>query len=293
MNPRRVACVEVGGTSAAVAIAEEVGTFLWKRKGINTSPPRDPKEAIKEIADVLKSSNMEFQAIGIASFGPLDIQKGCISNTPKPNWRMFPLVSELQNHFPGIPIYLETDVNAPAYSEYLALHEGDPTVQAVSYLTIGTGVGLGLFSDGKTYHGIMHPEFGHIKLQKKEGDTYNGICPFHGDCLEGIISSNALADRLGIDQSQLPTVPNDDPIWDVFAFYIGEAASIAAMAYSIDHFVVGGGIVTGDGRDFIIKKANEYCRSIINGYIQPPEVCLPKFHKDAGLVGAAAIALNK
>ncbi|KAH0787010.1 ROK family protein [Histomonas meleagridis] len=236
---------------------------------------------------------MEFQSIGIASFGPIDVQKGCISNTPKPNWRNFPIVSELQKYFPGIPIYFETDVNAPAYSEYLALHEIDSSVQAVSYLTIGTGVGLGVYSDGKTYHGIMHPEFGHIKLQKKEGDTYKGLCPFHGDCLEGIISSNALAQRLGIDHSQLPTISNDNPVWDTLAFYIGEAASIAALCYSLDHFVVGGGIVTGDGREFIIEKANEYCKQILNGYIVAPVICLPKHLKDAGLVGAAAIALNQ
>ena len=293
MSTKRVACIEVGGTTAAVAIAETVGTFLWKRKGINTSPPRDPAEAVKEIAEVLKSSNMEFSAIGVASFGPLDVKKGCIANTPKPNWRMFPLVPELQKYFPGIPIYLDTDVNAPAYSEYLARHEADPSVQAVAYLTIGTGVGLGVYSDGRTYHGIMHPEFGHIKFQKREGDTYKGSCPFHGDCLEGIISSIALSERLGIDHSQLPSVPNDDPTWDLFAYYIGQAAAIAAYTYAIDHFFVGGGIVTGDEREFIIKKANEYCKTIINEYIQPPEICLPKFLKDAGLVGAAAIALNQ
>ena len=194
-----------------VAIAETVGTFLWMKKGINTSPPRGP-------ADVLKSSKMVFQAIGVASFDPLDVMKGCIANTPKPNWRMFPLVPELQMYFPGIPIYLDTDVNAPAYSKYLARHEADSSVQAASYLTIGTGVGLGVFSDSRTYHGIMHPEFGHVKFQKKEGDTYKGSCPFHGDCLEGIITSIALSERLGIDQSQLPSVPNDDPIWTLSLF---------------------------------------------------------------------------
>jgi fructokinase len=288
-----VACIELGGTSCAVAIADSIGSFLWKQRGIPTAPPNTPATVVASIADALKSSGYAFSTIGIASFGPLDVLTGSIANTPKPGWKHFPLVSELQKYFPDATIILETDVNAPAYSEYLALNTKSPGNHAVSYLTVGTGVGLGLFSDGKTYHGILHPEFGHVFVSRYPGDTFQGNCPFHGGaCFEGLISAGALAKRLGIDPKELAEVPNEDPVWDLFAFYVGQAGANAALAYAIDYLFVGGGIMTGEGRQFLYQKANEYCEKLLNGYVQAPIIAAPKYEKDAGLVGAAAVAFH-
>jgi fructokinase len=292
-----VACVEIGGTTCAVAIADRIGSFLWKQRGIPSGAPLAPSDVVASIADALKSSGYSFAVIGIASFGPLDIAKGSIANTPKPGWGGFPLVPELQKYFPGVTIILETDVNAPAYSEFLALHAKQPGNHAVAYLTIGTGVGLGLFSDGHTYHGILHPEFGHLLFLRYQGDgashEIEGTCPFHGgSCLEGVISAGALAKRLGIDPADLASVPNEDPIWDFFAFYLGQAAVAAALAYAIDYLFVGGGIVTGEGREFLFDKANEWCRKLLNGYVQTPIIAPPEYKRDAGLVGASAVALH-
>lgn len=293
MSSKPVACVELGGTTCAVAIATELGSFLWKKKGIVSAVPRPPVECVAEICETLKTCGYDFDVIGIASFGPLNLTKGEIANSPKPLWRGFPLLAEFKKHFPEKKIFIETDVNAPAYSEYLALQGEEPnTVHSVGYLTIGTGVGAGVFSDGKTYHGCLHPEFGHIRVDRYPDDHFEGTCPFHGACLEGLISSGALAQRLGIDQADLPSVPNDDKVWDIFAFYVGQCAATAAMSYSLDKFYVGGGIMTGDGRQFLYEKANEYCKKIINGYIDAPEICPPHYLKDAGLVGAAAVAFH-
>jgi fructokinase len=288
-----VACIELGGTSCAVAIADSIGSFLWKQRGICTAPPTSPSTVVCSIASALKSSGYAFSTIGIASFGPLDIMKGCVANTPKPGWGNFPLVSELQKHFPDATIILETDVNAPAYSESLVLNGKSPGNHAVSYLTIGTGVGLGLFSDGKTYHGILHPEFGHLLVSRFPGDTFEGTCPFHGGgCFEGLISAGALAKRLGISAKELISVPNEDPVWELFAFYLGQAGASAALAYAVDYVFVGGGIMTGEGRQFIYEKANEYCHKLLNGYVRAPIIAPPEYEKDAGLVGASAVALH-
>jgi fructokinase len=288
-----VACIELGGTSAAVAIADALGSFIWKQRGIPTSPPIPPSDAISAIAAALKSSGYSFSVIGIASFGPLNVATGSIANTPKPGWGNFPLISAFQSHFPEAQIILETDVNAPAYSEFLALNAKTPGVHAVAYLTVGTGVGLGLFSDGKTYHGILHPEFGHQLVPRYPGDTFEGTCPFHGGgCLEGLISSGALAKRLGIQASELANVSNEDPVWDLFAFYVGLTAVNAATAYAIDYLFVGGGIMTGEGRGFLYDRANEYCKKLLNGYVQAPIIAPPEYQRDAGLVGASAVALH-
>lgn len=290
---KRVCCIEIGGTTSAVAIAEEMGKFLWKKKGLPTAFPLRGEDCVKNICDTIKSSGYDFDAIGIASFGPLNIEKGSIANTPKPNWKHFPLVQQIREKLgTKVPIILETDVNAPAYSEYLALHETDKNVRAVAYLTVGTGVGLGVFVDGRTIHGILHPEFGHITLAPYPGDTFPGVCPFHSNCIEGRISAHALAERLNIKPEQLKDVPNDHKVWDMFSFYIASAATTAAYSYAIDNFVVGGGIMTGDNRSFLYDKANEYCKDMINGYLSPPLIRRPTYNKDAGLVGAAACALH-
>lgn len=287
-------CIEMGGTTVSVAVANEMGSFLWKKRGIPSASPCDTHAVIKEVCETLQSSGYQLKGIGIASFGPLDIANGNIGNTPKGSWKQFPLVKEIQKYFPGIPIVLETDVNAPAYSEYLAIRENtDPNAKSVCYLTVGTGVGGGVFSDGRSYHGLMHPEFGHVLLQKYEGDTYKGECPFHGACLEGLSCAKALSERLNITEAELPSIPNDHPIWDLFAFYIGQAASIAGYCYSADYFVVGGGIMTGEGREYLYDKANEYCKKFINGYITPPKVVPPHYLRDAGLVGAYAVISHK
>jgi fructokinase len=288
-----VACIELGGTSCAVAVTDRVGSFLWKKRGIPTAAPLAPSAVIDSIADALKSSGYAFSVIGVASFGPLNLTNGSFGNPPKPGWSNFPLVPELRKHFPEAKIILETDVNAPAYSEYLPVKDQLPGNHAVAYLTIGTGVGLGVYSDGRTYHGVQHPEFGHLHVSRYPGDTFEGSCPYHGGgCLEGLISAGALAKRLGIAPSELAAVPNDDPVWDLFAFYIGQVGVNAALAYSVDYLFVGGGIVTGDGRQFLYAKATEYCSKMLNGYIQPPIIAPPSYQKDAGLVGAAALALH-
>ena len=287
-----VAGIEVGGTTAAVAVCDQIGHFLFKQKGIPTGTEVPPAEAIVNICNVLKQSGYTFERIGIASFGPLNLRQGTIANTPKPGWANFPLVEAVQKEFPGIPIVLETDVNAPAYCEYLEYVKEDPSITTLSYITIGTGVGLGVYSDSKIYHGSMHPEFGHISIKKRQGDDFPGVCPFHGDCLEGLCSAGGLAKRIGIQPCQLKDVPNEDPLWDIFAEYVGQAAADAAVAYSLDAFVIGGGIATGDGREWIFDKIQEYCNKYINNYIKPPRILRPHFGKDAGLMGACAVAFK-
>ena len=294
MSDKKLVCaIEMGGTTAAVAISDEIGHFVWKKKGIPTAPPVSGDVAVKQICDEIKNSGYKYDAIGIASFGPLDIPNGHIANTPKSNWKHYPLVQKIREELhTTVPIIFETDVNAPAYSEYLALNEHGEKARAVSYMTIGTGVGLGAFVDGKSIHGILHPEFGHIVVDRYKGDEFEGVCPFHGRCIEGSISATALAKRLGIKEDQLKDVPNDDPIWDLFCYYVARSAATAAYAYAIDYFVVGGGIMTGDNRGFLFDKANAMLKEMINGYLEVPVIRRPYYNKDAGLVGAAACAFH-
>ena len=287
-----VAGIEIGGTTSAVAISDRIGNIIWKKKGIPTGRSLTPEQAIDGFSKVLKESGYNFEKIGIASFGPLDLKKGTMGNTPKPGWGKFPLVDAVQKRFPGKKIILETDVNAPAFCEYVEYHKEDPSITSLAYITIGTGVGLGLYSDNKLYHGAMHPEFGHIKIHKRDEDKFQGTCPFHGDCIEGLCSSGGISKRLGIQPDDIRHLPQDHPVWEIYADYVGQSAASAALAYSLDAFVIGGGITTGDGRDYLYPKIQEYCNKYLNGYIKPPRILKPHYGKDAGLMGACAIAFQ-
>ena len=284
--------IEIGGQTAAFAISDKLGDLLYKKKGIPTRVPITPEEAKDNIVRAIKESGYEIGTIGIATFGPVDIYRGKIAKTPKPAWGGYPIQAKIQAEFPEAKVVIDTDVNAPAYSEYLALKQKNPGVRSVAYATIGTGCGVGIFCDGKPLHGRMHPECGHFKPQRVKGDDFPGVCPFHGDCIEGLIAAPAIAARLGIKPNELATIPNDHIVWDYFAEYAGQLCASLALAYSLDAFVVGGGIVTAPGREYLIENIRKVTKRQLNGYIEEPEVILPAFGSDAGLVGATALALN-
>ena len=284
--------LEIGGQTAAFAITDKLGSFLYKRKGIPTRVPITPDEAKDNIVAAIKESGYEIGTIGIATFGPVDLYRGKIGKTPKPAWGGYPLVAKIQAEFPEAKVVIETDVNAPAYSEYLALHEKDPSIKSVAYATIGTGVGVGIFCDGKPLHGHMHPEAGHLMPRRVPGDNFQGSCPFHGDCVEGLIAAPGIADRLGIQPNELAKIPDDHIVWEYFANYAGQMCANLALAYSLDAFVIGGGMTTAPGREFLIENIRKVTKKILNGYIDEPKVILPTFGGDAGLVGATAVALH-
>lgn len=287
---RIVAGIELGGTSASIALSDGLGSFVFKKKGFPTKNPIDPKIPLQEMIDAVKATNKKIDAIGIASFGPVDIRKGNILETPKPNWSKFPLIQEVKKLLPNIPIVLDTDVNAPAYSEYLAFN--DPNIKSIAYITIGTGIGLGLFADGHCYHGSMHPEAGHIIPKRIAGDNFPGICKFHDDCIEGLISAPALGKRKGIPYSQIANIPSTDQVWKYFTGYFARMIASCHLAYSLHTVVLGGGIITGEGRENLIDDIRIEVKKLLCGYVKEPIISLPHFGKDAGLVGACAIAMN-
>lgn len=289
---KKYACgIELGGQTAAFAITEKLGTFLYKQKGIKTCEPATPDQAVDNIIRAIKESNYEVDRIGIASFGPLDIYKGSIGNTPKPKWGNYPIVASIQKAFPDAKVVLETDVNAPAYSEYLKLVEKDSTIKSVGYITIGTGVGVGVFCDGKPLHGHMHPEGGHVRPFHHPDDDFKGSCPFHGDCIEGLISAGALAKRYGCQMGELAKIPNEDKIWTYFCEYAAQITATASLCYSLDAFIIGGGIVSAKGREFLLENITKRTKELLNGYIKTPLIEKSQYGADSGLVGATAVAL--
>ena len=214
-------------------------------------------------------------SLGIASFGPVCLDKsseqyGNITTTPKVVWQNFPIYRLFRDAFgfddkyPGRSekLLMDTDVNIPALYEYnLARARNDPLVkESLCYITVGTGIGIGLIINGKTVHGMMHPEGGHVRvpispLEKTLYNDYKGTCPFHGDCLEGLCNNIAIKERLGLKSvDEVKDIGDDNQIWDLIAYYMGTFCANLFLTMSVERISIGGGIYN---RQVLMKKTRE------------------------------------
>lgn len=230
-----------------VAIVEDKPDNIVERLQVVTETPEVTLGRIREWL-----GQRTFDAIGVASFGPIDAKAasptyGFITSTPKPNWANTDVLRLLgvYDEFKSIPHAFDTDVNAPALAEY-TLHRAGNDVSSTAYITVGTGVGVGLVVNGATVHGLVHPEGGHLLVQPREGDAdFAGTCPFHGRCVEGMCSSGALVARLGAGASiaDLPGLPDEHPLWDLWAYYVAQLCANLVLMVSPERICIGGGIL--------------------------------------------------
>jgi fructokinase len=273
----RFAAIEGGGTKWIAAIAENDPTNLIEKVEFETLP--SPHETLTNIK--LWLLQRQFDSIGIASFGPIDAKPtsstyGYITSTPKPGWRDTNVLQLLgiYDEFKGIPFLFDTDVNAPAIAEYTYYQKLHPNsmVTSSAYITVGTGVGVGLVANNLSVKGLLHPEAGHISVRACPGDElFQGSCPFHGTCIEGMCSIGALAKRLNISKRDLPAVADDHVIWNYTAYYIAQLCANLTLIASPERISIGGGVLK---RASLFPKIRTHYLQIINGYIQHPKLTI-------------------
>ncbi|KSU00741.1 fructokinase ScrK [Lactococcus lactis] len=250
--------IEAGGTKFVLAIADEHFNIIKKCKFSTTTP----QETISKTIKYFKENRVS--AIGLGSFGPIDLKLssktyGYITSTPKVGWQNINLVGQLKEAL-NIPIYFTTDVNASAYGEMK-----NTGIKNLVYLTIGTGIGGGAIQNGYFIGGIGHSEMGHQRITRHRDDlTFEGICPFHGDCLEGVAAGPSLEARTGILGEK---IPSDDPIWDILSYYIAQAAINATLALAPECIILGGGVMEKPNMISLIQKQ---FFSMLNNYIDLP-----------------------
>lgn len=228
--------LEAGGTKMVCAIGDERGNVLDKVK----FPTNTPKETMPQIIDYFK--NKDIEALGIGSFGPVDVNPksqtyGYITNTPKLAWRNYNIVGSVKEIL-NIPIGFDTDVNGAVLGE-VALGCGKD-LDSVVYITIGTGVGVGVYINGNLLHGMLHPEAGHIIVIQREDDTFKGMCPYHESCLEGLASGPAIEKRWG---TKAIALSDNSRVWELEAYYIGQAIINFIYTYSPQKIILGGGVM--------------------------------------------------
>ena len=283
--------IELGGTKSIAVLAHD--REIVARTVVPTTTPRETQQALSAQLEAW-AREPGFAALGIASFGPLQLAAGSpgfgtMLPTPKQGWGGAPVADMLAGNL-GCPWLIDTDVNAAALAEYL--WGAGFGRSSVCYITIGTGVGGGLVIDGKPVHGAMHPEIGHLKLRRADGDTFTGVCPFHGDCIEGLVSGPALAVRLGADPA---TVADDDPRWSMVASDLAELACAMLLTTSAQRVLIGGGV--GMARERLLPQVRALAIERLGGYLPffdeasaADVIRLPSLGNDAGPLGAIALA---
>ncbi|MGC1468936.1 MAG: ROK family protein [Sphingorhabdus sp.] len=280
--------IEAGGTKFVLGIADADRTI----RATHRIPTTAPDETIGAAVHWFKAQDEPLAAIGIGSFGPLQLDKaaadwGHITRTPKPHWANTDLVGPFAEAF-GCPAAIETDVNAAALAE--AKWGAGTGCGSLLYLTIGTGIGGGFVSGGRLLHGLSHPEMGHIRLPRHPDDMeFKGACPFHGDCLEGLASGPAIIARWGRSLSELAP---DHPGKAIIAWYLAQAIVTFQAVMEPERIVLGGGVTGTAGLlDLVRTEAKSAAAAYFAG--DPEKVIVaPGLGEQSGLLGALAVALS-
>jgi fructokinase len=283
--------IEGGGTKFVCAVGTGDGELLAEER----FPTTLPDETIRRVIDFFKRQTHPLKAIGIATFGPVDLRRdsptyGFITHTPKPHWTQTNLRGPIAEAL-GIPAAFDTDVNAAALGE--ATFGASRGVGSSIYITIGTGIGGGILINGELVHGLIHPEVGHMLLpHNHEQDPFPGGCPFHQDCFEGLASGPALKKRWG---APAETLPVEHPAWDLEANYIAKALASLICCYSPERIILGGGVME---QAHLFPLIRTKVPKVLNGYIPAPQILTgidtyivaPQLGKHAGVKGAIALA---
>jgi fructokinase len=288
--------VEMGGTKCVCVL----GTGPDDMRAQEILPTRDSASTLGAIAKVLERWNAslgKIEAIGVAAFGPLDLRRssrtyGRIGATPKEGWTGVDLAGFFANGF-AVPVGFTTDVIGAALAE--GRWGGARGLTDYAYVTVGTGVGVGMVAAGRPVLGCHHPELGHVRVVRCPGDDWPGSCRFHGDCVEGLASGPAIEARSGGSAAALP---EDSPVWDTVAHALGQLAHILVLSVAPQRILMGGGVLSA--QPHLFPRIRSSFATSLNGYLDIPEVTSgldlyiapPGLGTRAGPLGALALAMD-
>jgi fructokinase len=288
--------VEAGGTKFVCAVGTGPENLMAK----TTFDTGTPEETLSRVIDFFRSQGRqpgELKAVGVGSFGPVDLRKdsptfGYITTTPKEDWVNTDFAGAIERGL-GVPVNFDTDVNAAALAEHRwgaarALH-------TFIYLTVGTGIGGGGMINGRPAHGLLHPEMGHILIPHDfTEDPFPGVCPYHGDCLEGLASGPAILKRWGAGGDELA---GDHPAWRLQAKYLALGLVNFICTISPQRIIMGGGVMH---RKQLFPMIREKVLASLGGYIKAGEILddiegyivPPLLGDEAGVLGGIALAMQ-
>ncbi|MDR4949056.1 ROK family protein [Neobacillus cucumis] len=276
--------IEAGGTKFVCAVGDEFGKII-ERIQIPTTVPEETMESVIQFF-----KQYPVQAIGIGSFGPIDVNLesptyGNITSTPKLAWKDFPFVQTLKETF-SVPVGFNTDVNAAALGE--ATFGAAKGLDSCLYITVGTGIGAGAIVQGNLLQGLSHPEMGHILVRRHPNDSYEGKCPYHHDCFEGLAAGPAIEERWGQKGKDLV---GREEVWEMEGYYIAQALMQYILILSPKKIILGGGVMN---QKQVFSYIYKFLPELINQYVSLPDltdyIVSPGLGDDAGITGSLLLA---
>jgi fructokinase len=283
--------VELGGTKCVAILARGPHDIL-ARETVPTTTPGETLGAIEQILGAWRGHH--FSALGIASFGPIDLDEaspayGSITSTPKPGWRDAQ-VRERLRLATGVPTAFDTDVNGAALAE-MRWGAGQG-FDDFAYVTVGTGVGVGLIVNRQPTRGFAHCELGHIRVARLTNDEFAGSCPYHGDCVEGLAAGPSLKARVGADR--IGDIAANDPVWDSVTWALAQMCHAIVCAAAPRAIAMGGGVI--ENQPHLLERIERMLAESLNGYIQlpvgAPYIRPPALGSNAGPLGSIALAMT-
>jgi fructokinase len=294
LSPKLLAGVELGGTKCVCIL----GTGPHDVRATERLPTGERESTLRQIEAVLDGWRAQhgFRALGIASFGPVDLRDGSatygfITSTSKGGWRDTEVAGRLERRF-GVPTGFDTDVNGAALAE--GRWGAAVGLTDFAYVTVGTGVGVGSIVRGRPIFGLNHTELGHIRVVRRAGDQFPGVCSFHGDCIEGLASGPAIEARAGAPAAQLPP---DHPAWDFVAHGLGQLMHTMVLTTAPKRIFLGGGVM---GQAHLFERIRQELKRSLNHYVEASEleqglsqyIVPPGLGAMAGPLGALALAAD-
>jgi fructokinase len=285
--------IEAGGTRWNLAVGPGDGTV----ERVETIPTTTPAETIGRALEFF-AAVPGLEALGVGAFGPVEVgagspRWGTITTTPKPGWEGTDVVAPFSDAL-GLPVGLDTDVNAAAIGEWR--HGAAQGLDTFAYVTVGTGIGGGVFANGRPVHGLLHPEVGHIPIpHDRARDPFAGSCPFHGDCFEGLASGTALRERWGRPAEELAERAD---VWELEAEYLALGLANLVLVLSAERIVLGGGV---GGVPGLLPQVRTRLQETLAGYVDSPAVregeaginayiVPPALGSRSGVIGALELA---
>lgn len=281
--------IEAGGTKMVCGIGDEKGNLIERV----SFPTRQPVETFHDMIGYFKKH--EIQALGIGCFGPIDLDRksetyGYITTTPKLGWENCNIVGVMKDAL-QIPIGFDTDVNGAVLGEasWGAAKDCDTAI----YITIGTGVGVGVYVNGGLLHGLIHPEAGHALLSKHPEDHYKGRCPYHENCVEALASGPAIMERWGVPAVQLA---DRKEVWEIESYYVAQAITNYILTYSPQKVILWGGVMHQEQMFPMVRKK---VQKMLNGYLKHTMIeeqienyiVSPELGENAGILGAIRLGM--
>lgn len=271
------------------AVGNEKGEILDRI----SIPTESPDVTMPKLLEYFQRQSVE--ALGIGCFGPIDLDPasgtyGFITTTPKLAWKNYDICGYFKRHL-GVPVGFDTDVNGSMLGE--AAWGCAKGLDTAIYITVGTGIGVGVLAGGKLLHGMQHPEGGHILLPRRQDDAYEGKCPYHGTCMEGLAAGPAIEARWGKKAAELSDCPE---VWELEAYYLAYAITNYIMILSPQKIILGGGVMH---QEQLIPLIREKVKEMLGGYIRTKELAdmdsyiVPaSLNDDQGVLGALKLGID-